>query len=245
MPKHFEFIAADWPAPANVRALTTLRAGGTSTGAFASLNLGEHVGDDPGAVARNRAILRERLRLPAEPCWLKQVHGTDVIEAGHATGATADGSFTSMTGTVCAVLTADCLPVFLCDREGTQVALLHAGWRGLASGVVEAGTRAMRVHGTELLAWLGPAIGPGAYQVGEDVRAAFVAHDPDTAMAFLPDGEGKWLADMYALARARLAAAGITAVFGGGHCTFREHERFFSFRRDGVTGRMASLIWLE
>lgn len=240
-----EFIRADWPAPAHVRALTTTRAGGFSAGPFASLNLGDHVGDDPQTVARNRSLLRETLRIP-EPSWLKQVHGTDVVEAefGRA-GAVADGSFTEMLGTVCAVLTADCLPVALCDRQGTRVAMVHAGWRGLCAGVIEAGVLALRVPGDELLAWLGPAIGPDAYEVGEEVRTAFVAHDPEAASAFRECAPGKWLADMYALARQRLAAMGVTAVSGSGFCTYRERERFFSYRRDGATGRMASLIWLE
>jgi YfiH family protein len=241
-----EFIVATWPAPANVKALTTTRRGGASIGAYASFNLGDHVGDDPGAVARNRSTLRETLALAAEPSWLKQVHGIDVIEAGFGeTGMVADGSYTAMMGAVCAVLTADCLPVFLCDRAGSKVALLHAGWRGLASGIVEAGVLAMRTAGEDLLAWLGPAIGPDAYQVGEDVRAAFAGHDAAAAAAFHPDGAGKWLADVYALARARLMAMGVTAVYGGEHCTFGERERFFSYRRDGATGRMASLIWLD
>lgn len=240
-----EYIQANWPAPAHVRALTTTRIGGFSTGAYESLNLGDHVGDDAEAVRHNRALLRETFNIP-EPSWLKQVHGIDVIEAefGQA-GAVADGSYTEMVGTVCAVLTADCLPVFLCDRQGTKVAVLHAGWRGLAAGVIESGVLAMRMPGEELLAWLGPGIGPESYEVGDDVRDVFVGQDAEAATAFRSNGAGKWLTDMYALARQRLLGMGVGAVHGGDRCTFRERERFFSYRRDGATGRMASLIWLE
>jgi len=240
-----EFIHPDWPAPAGVRALTTTRQGGASAGAYASFNLGDHVDDDPAAVARNRARLREQLGIP-EPSWLKQVHGTDIVEAAFGeAGHVADGSYTDMAGTVCAVLTADCLPVFLCDRFGSRVAVVHAGWRGLVNGVIEAGVLALRTPGDELMAWLGPAIGPESYEVGDDVRAAFLSADPEAERAFRPNGAGKWLMDIYALARQRLQGIGVEAVTGGGRCTFREQETFFSYRRDGETGRMASLIWLE
>jgi YfiH family protein len=245
MPRAIEFIRPDWPAPAHVRALTTTRVGGFSTGRYESLNLGDHVGDDPQAVARNRARLCAALNIP-EPSWLRQVHGTDVVEATFGEpGGVADGAYTEMVGTVCAVLTADCLPVFLCDREGSKVAVVHAGWRGLAAGVIEAGVLALRTPGEELLAWLGPGIGPDAYEVGDDVREAFVGHEPEAAQAFRGNGEGKWLADMYVLARRRLQAMGVGAVSGGERCTVRERERFYSYRRDGATGRMASLIWIE
>jgi YfiH family protein len=240
-----ECLQVNWPAPAHVRAVTTTRIGGFSSGSYESLNLGDHVGDDAEAVRRNRALLRDTFRIP-EPSWLKQVHGIDVVEAefGQA-GAVGDGSYTEMVGTVCAVLTADCLPVFLCDRQGTKVAILHAGWRGLAAGVIESGVLAMRMPGEELLAWLGPGIGPESYEVGDDVRSAFVGQNADAAAAFRAHGDGKWLVDMYALARQRLQGMGVSAVYGGDHCTFRERSRFFSYRRDGATGRMASLIWLE
>jgi len=239
------FIVADWPAPARVRALTTTRTGGASRGAYASFNLGEHVGDDPQAVQHNRARLRTALALPADPRWLKQVHGVDVVNAAHATvGVEADGAWTDRSGVVCAVLTADCLPIFLCDTRATKVALLHAGWRGLARGIVESGVRALNAPAHELLAWLGPAIGPDAYEIGEDMRRAFVQADAGDAEAFRPAGPGRWRADLYALARRRLYRSGVHAVTGGGHCTLRERERFYSYRRDGVTGRMASLIWL-
>lgn len=238
-------IAPDWPAPAHVRALTTTRAGGVSAGAYASFNLGDHVGDDPAAVAQNRARLREHFGIP-EPSWLKQVHGTDVNEAAFGeAGHVADGSFTEMAGTVCAVLTADCLPVFLCDRAGSRVAVVHAGWRGLVNGVIEAGVLALRTPSDDLLAWLGPAIGPEFYEVGDDVRDEFMAVDAESETAFRARGPGKWLADMYTLARQRLNAIGVVSVHGGNRCTYREQELFFSYRRDGITGRMASLIWIE
>ena len=240
-----DIILPDWPAPAHVKAITTTRVGGFSAGAYASFNLGDHVGDDTEAVQRNRAQLCEHLVIP-QPSWLKQVHGIDVIEAefGEA-GAVADGSYTEMAGTVCAVLTADCLPVFLCDRSGSRVAVVHAGWRGLVNGVLEAGVLALRTPGEELLAWLGPAIGPESYEVGDDVRAEFMTASAEAESAFRQSGPDKWLADMYALARQRLNAIGVESVYGGSRCTFREPDLFFSYRRDGITGRMASLIWIE
>lgn len=239
-------LTPGWPAPANVHALSTTRNGGVSAQPYASLNLGDHVGDDPQAVAQNRAILRRHL--PAEPLWLKQVHTTSVANANAdtATGIPeADASVARSPNKVCAVLTADCLPVLLCDRQGTVVAAAHAGWRGLAGGVLEATVTAMHVDPADLLAWLGPAIGPDAFEVGDDVRAIFLADDPAAANAFTPHGNGKWLADIYRLARIRLARCGVGQISGGEHCTFREENRFFSYRRDQTTGRMASLIWLS
>ncbi len=238
------WIVPGWPAPANVKALSTTRAGGVGVAPFDSLNLGTHVGDDPAAVAANRARLRALL--PVEPCWLNQVHGTAVVDLATAHGVPdADAAVSRTPGAVCVVMTADCLPVLLCDRAGTVVGAAHAGWRGLQGGVIEAAVRAMNVPAGELMAWLGPAIGPAAFEVGDEVRAAFVADDPAAACAFRPAGPaGKWLADLYLLARQRLAALGVTAVHGGDSCTFTEAERFFSYRRDGRTGRMASLVWL-
>ncbi|MDD3326631.1 MAG: peptidoglycan editing factor PgeF [Zoogloea sp.] len=238
------WIVPDWPAPANVKALSTTRAGGVGAAPFDSLNLGTHVGDDPATVAANRARLRALL--PAEPCWLNQVHGTVVVDLATAQGVPdADAAVSRRPGAVCVVMTADCLPVLLCDRAGTVVGAAHAGWRGLQGGVIEATVRAMNVPAGELMAWLGPAIGPAAFEVGEEVRAAFLADDSAAAAAFRPAGPaGKWLADLYLLARQHLAALGVTAVHGGDSCTFTEAERFFSYRRDGRTGRMASLVWL-
>jgi YfiH family protein len=221
----------------------TTRAGGVSLGAFASLNLSVHVGDDPDCVARNRAILCACL--PAEPAWIKQVHGTAVIDPERATPETeADGVITRRPGCVCVVMTADCLPVFLSDRAGQAVGIAHAGWRGLAAGVIENAVQAMGSPPENLIAYIGPGIGARRYEVGEEVRRAFVDKDPGAASSFAPGRHGKHFADLYALARARLAAAGITDVYGGGFCTASD-ERFFSFRRDRTTGRMASLIWLE
>jgi YfiH family protein len=241
-----ETIPADWRAPRNVIAHTTTRQGGVSTGAYASLNLGDHVGDDPETVARNRALLREALRLPGEPVWLKQVHGTEVVDAATATaGVAADGAWTDRRGVVLAILTADCLPVFLCDKAGTRIALLHAGWRGLVDGVIEAGVRALGVPAGELLAYLGPAIGPAGYEVGDEVREAFTSRDPRAGIGFLPRGNGRWAADLYGLAQRRLHALGVVEVSYRDRCTCGEPEVFYSYRRDGVTGRMASLMWLE
>ncbi len=226
-----------------MHALITTREGGVSSGKFASLNLSMRVGDDPRCVARNRAILRACL--PHEPVWVKQVHGTAVIDATRATpDAEADGVVTQSPGPVCAVMTADCLPIFLSDRAGKSVGIAHAGWRGLAAGIVENVVQAMGVPSRDIIAYIGPGIGAHRYEVGEDVRKAFVDRDPAAARSFAPRQGGKYLVDLYGLARQRLAAAGVAGIHGGGFCTASE-ERFFSFRRDETTGRMASLIWLE
>lgn len=247
------WIRPDWPAPGNVRAVCTTRSGGCSDGPWASLNLGEHCGDDPERVRRNRARLAQHL--PAPPQWLRQVHGNTVARhAGDPPGQSsaengsnapeADALVAFEPGRVCAVLTADCLPVFFCDRAGSRVAVAHAGWRGLAGGVLEATVRALETGPADLLAWLGPAIGPAVYEVGEEVAAAFRdSLGADFAGALTPSGE-RWLLDLYAAARLKLAAAGLTEVRGGGLCTYSDPARFFSHRRDGVSGRQASLIWL-
>ena len=235
-------IQPEWPAPARVMSLMTTRAGGVSLSPWASFNLGDHVGDDPAHVAANRAQLRQQL--PAEPGWLKQVHSARVVELGSDPNPEADAVFTRQPGSVCAVLTADCLPVLFCDRTGSVVAAAHAGWRGLANGVLEATVAAMKVPPGDILAWMGAAIGPQAFEVGDDVREAFASHHPEATAAFLPCAPGKWLADIYLLARIRLGHAGVKVVYGGGRCTFTEVDTFYSYRRDGVTGRMASLIWL-
>ena len=243
------FITPDWPAPANVRTLITTRRGGVSRGVYASLNLGDHVGDDPLAVAKNRALVSHRIG--ARPLWLKQVHGTHVVEAGDCLAADpngvpeADASFTHRTGVACAVMTADCLPVLFCNPAGTVVAAAHAGWRGLLDGVLEATMGTLGAPGDELIAYLGPAIGPQAFEVGDEVRAAFVARSRNAEEAFHPGNQGKWFADLYLLARQRLSARGVAQVYGGDYCTVTDADRFFSYRRDGQTGRMASLIWLD
>jgi polyphenol oxidase len=237
------WIIPDWPAPANVKALVTTRLGGVSGGPYASLNLGDHVGDDPQAVSANRALLRAHL--PGEPLWLKQVHTTHIAETASACGVPeADASIARQPHQVCVVLTADCLPVLLCDRAGSVVAAVHAGWRGLAAGVIEQTTANMNIAPENLLAWLGPAIGPDAFEVGDEVRAAFLAQNLAATHAFHPARPGKWLADLYHLARLRLAGQGIQQVYGGNFCTYRDSQRFFSYRRDQTTGRMASLVWL-
>jgi YfiH family protein len=236
----------DWPAPPGVKCLMTTREGGVSVAPWDSLNLGDHVGDDPVHVAANRARLRQKL--PAEPGWLKQVHSDRVVELGRETDLEADAALTRQIGQVCAVLTADCLPVLFCDRAGSVVAAAHAGWRGLAGGVLEATVTAMQVPPDEVLAWMGAAIGPQAFEVGDEVRQAFIAQHPEAAVAFVPPpapASGKWLADLYQLARIRLNRVGVRAIYGGGRCTFTEAKSFYSYRRDGVTGRMAALIWRE
>ncbi len=247
-------LIPDWPQmPRHVRAISTTRVGGISLPPFddgqlgGGFNLGLHVGDDPSAVRHHRALLRELL--PAEPAWLTQVHGSVVLDAGEVEGAPqADASISDQSGVVCAILTADCLPVLLCDASGSVVGAAHAGWRGLAGGVLQNSVAAMRKKGAaELLAWLGPAIGPQQFEVGSEVVDAFVSGNPLAAPAFTarPDYKGKYLADLYQLARLILAGQGVTQVAGGTHCTVTEQDKFYSFRRNGQTGRMASLIWLD
>jgi hypothetical protein len=239
------FIQPDWPAPPGVRAAVTLRTGGASVGRHESFNLGDHVGDDPQAVAANRRRLRQALSLPAEPLWLEQVHGVSVARFPGGLRPRADAAVALEPGQVCAVLVADCLPVLFADREGGCVGIAHAGWRGLAAGVIEATVRSLPVDASRLMAWLGPAIGPAAFEVGPEVRAALVAGDPGADTCFTAGVGDRWLADLFGLARRRLARAGVAAVHGGGTCTVADPAAFFSFRRDGVTGRMAALIWRQ
>ena len=237
-----DWLLPDWPAPANVRACVTTRAGGVSLPPFDGLNLGDHVEDEPQAVTENRRLLVELLG--CRPAWLKQVHSPDVVAADPAQVPTADASWTATPGTACVVLTADCLPALFCDRAGTRVAAAHAGWRGLAGGVLENTVAALGGEPDELLVWLGPAIGPQSFEVGAEVREAFVAQHAEAERAFVPSANaGKYLADLYSLARIRLAAIGVTAVHGGGLDTFSD-PRFFSYRRAARTGRFASLVWL-
>jgi len=237
-------IRPDWPAPAVVRACSTTRAGGVSGGPWCGLNLAAHVDDDPLAVRENRDRLVAQLELPAEPQWLEQVHGV-AVRTPLVAADCADACFEDRPGRVCAVLTADCLPVLLCNTAGTRVAAAHAGWRGLLAGILEHTIAAFADPADQLLAWLGPAIGPTAFEVGDEVRAAFLAEHPASAAHFAAGRPGHWFADLYGLARQRLARGGVERVSGGGLCTFSDAERFFSYRRDGVTGRMASLIWLQ
>ena len=239
------FFEPDWPAPRNVHSAQSLRTGGRSVGAYASLNLGAHVGDDARAVEENRALLKRSLALPADPLWLEQVHGTTVIDADSANSRRGDAVVARRSGVVCAIQTADCLPVLFAHDSGSQIAAAHAGWRGLSAGVLEATVQAMAVPAPELIAWLGPAIGPEFFEVGEEVRTAFVSRDAAAATAFARNGRGRWQADLFWLARRRLQASGIERVYGGGLCTYRDEARFFSHRREGGSGRMVTLIWRE
>jgi polyphenol oxidase len=241
-----QWLTADWPVPAGVVAGTTLRIGGASEGLYASLNLGAHVGDDPDAVRTNRRRFVEACRLPREPPWLRQVHGTRVMAAHSAAPAQpADAIVANRPGAVCAVLTADCLPVVFASSSGTEIAVAHAGWRGLSAGVLEATVAALAAPPRELLAWLGPAISQAAFEVGDEVREVFVQTDPDAAVHFRRNDRARWQADLYGLARFRLERCGVTRVFGGDRCTFGEPDAFFSYRRDGQCGRMATFAYLK
>jgi polyphenol oxidase len=243
-----DWIVPDWPVPANVHSLVTTRSGGVSSGPYATMNLGRHTADDPHCVAENQRRLAAFL--PAPPVWLEQVHGAQVAVLGAGSPLVpkgADAAVTRERGVVCAVLLADCLPVLLANRRGSVVGVAHAGWRGLAAGVIEATVASLRELGAtpeELVGWLGPAIGPAAFEVGADVRDALLARDAALAQCFAAQAGGKWLADLYAIARNRLRAAGVAQVSGGGYCTRTDSQRFFSFRRERASGRMAALVWL-
>lgn len=241
------WLAAEWPAPSWVHAGTTTRHGGISDAPYASFNLATHVNDNPAHVARNRAQLQQLLQLPAEPVWLAQVHGTTVVHAAETTQSNpqADASIASKPRIVCAVLTADCLPVLITDRHGRHIAAVHAGWRGLLAGIIGATIARLPVAPAELMVWLGPAIGPDAFEVGADVHDAFVLRDPHYARVFVDKGQQHWWMNAYDAARLELQQLGVTAVYGGEHCTYHDSRRFYSYRRDGVTGRMASLIWYD
>ncbi len=242
MNKNSSWLAPDWPVPDNVFAATTLRGGGSSLAPYESLNLALHVGDQEEAVRQNRSLVKAMLNLPGEPKWLAQIHSDRVVDAASVDlPEPADASFTDQAGIVCAVMTADCLPVLVCSRDGQKIAAIHAGWRGLLAGIIGNTLAAMRTH--DVLVWLGPAIGPSSFEVGAEVREAFTAKSDSYCLAFKARGNGKWLADIYQLARLELAGLGIAQVYGGGFCTVAEQERFFSYRRDPATGRMATLIW--
>lgn len=253
--KNNDLIIPNWPAPVNVKALQTKRTGGVSLAPHDSLNFGSHVNDDPIHVAQNRQMLSQFL--PSEPVWLNQTHSINVVDAAKANCVpNADASFSTQKNVVCVVMTADCLPVLLCDKAGKIVVAVHAGWRGLCDGALEASIdaacRAAQIIPNDLMAWLGPAIGPNAFEVGGEVRAQFMAQDGQAEAAFKPHGDNqkqdKWFCNIYQIAAQRLNNVGITQIYGGGidtdFCTFTQKEQFFSYRRDGVTGRMASLIWL-
>ena len=241
-----EWLVPDWDVAPRVRAFVTTRAGGASAGEYGSMNLGSSSGDDPGSVARNRLIVREHL--PSMPRWMKQVHGTavaDLDRMGDSDVPLADAAVASTPGRVGVVLTADCMPLLLADEAGTRVAVAHAGWRGMAAGVIESTVLAMDVAPEKLRAWMGPTIGPAAFEVGPEVREAFVSADAGADGAFRPHEPGKYMADLYALARRRLARAGVERVHGGGFCTYTEVQRFFSYRRVQASGRMGAFIWIE
>jgi len=237
-------IIPDWPAPEHVRAYSSTREGGVSQGAWASLNLATHVQDDLKHVAENRRRLSEALAIPNEPYWLEQVHGTEVVRPELNTTHCADAAFTQQSDTPCVVMTADCLPVLFCDEQGTAVAAAHAGWRGLAAGVLEQTLKCFEDQ-SMVMAWMGPAIGPKHFEVGDEVREVFVQQHSQTESAFVESRPGHWMADIFQLAQQRLSAAGVSQIFGGGICTYADADHFYSFRRESITGRMASLIWLS
>ena len=246
------WLTPEWPAPPRVRALSTWRGGGVSTGKYESLNLGTHVDDEGTAVAENRRRLAEAARLPAEPCWLRQMHGTEVADLDSAVPAamsvplsSRDASYTRTPGRICAILTADCLPLLIVDVDGSVIGAVHAGWRGLCAGVLAATVRAMGTDPAALIAWIGPCIGPAAYEVGPEVRDALVAAMPAAAPAFRINARSRFMADLPLIARLQLQALGLRAIYGGTVCTYADKSRYFSHRRDGQSGRQATLIWLE
>lgn len=238
------YLRPDWPAPANVHAATTLRSGGVSVGPYASLNPACHVGDQHESVLYNRQIIRTKLALPSEPVWLEQIHSNLAVEAmaSHEIQR-ADASFTRQSGVVCAVMTADCLPLLVCAADGRQVAAIHAGWRGLVDGIISNTLDAFEHR--DVLVWLGPAIGVESFEVGEDVYDAFTDKSERYSAAFKEQADGKYLADIYELARIELSGLGVDKIYGGGLCTYTDAERFYSYRRDHVTGRIVSLIWRD
>ncbi|HGJ5876579.1 MAG TPA: purine nucleoside phosphorylase YfiH [Arsenophonus sp.] len=240
-------IYPDWPQPETVIACSTTRIGGGSLSPYDSFNLGLHVGDDPRLVKQNRHKLVNMAQLPTPPCWLNQVHGTRIIDLGKQNNGNtpADSAYSCQRGQVCVVMTADCLPVLLCNQQGTEIAAIHAGWRGLCDGILEKAIKQFKSPISSIMAWLGPAIGAKKFEVGSEVRAAFIERDVNLAQGFKGQNNGKYLADIYLLARLKLTAVGIKDIYGGTYCTVNEPTRFFSHRRDGVTGRMASLIWLK
>ena len=237
------WITADWPSPANIHALTTLRTGGVSQGEFSSLNPADHVSDNLHHVLANRQCIKNMLDLPSDPVWLQQTHSIKVVCADQVTVyPEADASYTDKINIVCSVLTADCLPVLLCDQQGTMVAAIHGGWRGLLNGIIE--NTLVKMPGVKLIAWLGPAIGVHCFEVGNEVRIAFINKSSHLSSAFKKQRNGKYLADIYQIARILLNNAGVRHIYGGGFCTVSDKQRFFSYRRDGQTGRMVSLIWM-
>jgi len=252
MKTELQLITPNWPAPDNIHAVSTTRISGESTGVYAGLNLAQHVGDDPQTVEQNRRQLSTALELPNEPFWLNQVHQATALNASTQRNSVeasitpnADASFSSQENHVCAVMTADCLPVLICNSQGDKVSAIHAGWRGLAEGVIENAVAALGERPGRLMAWLGPAIGPQAFEVGEEVRSVFVEKFAQAEAAFIQNRPGHYLADIYQLARLVLSSVGVKAIYGGEYCTFNDANHFYSYRRDGTTGRQASLIWFS
>jgi len=241
------FIVPDWPVPARVKSISTTRLHGFSTDVYASNNLGLHVGDDAAIVQANRQKLRSDAELPSAPLWMNQIHSNKVVYASDIKNVVdADASFTDNAGQICVVMTADCLPVLFVNESATKVAAAHAGWRGLLDGILENTVEKLAQNGERIFAWLGPAIGPTAFEVGDDVFSAFVERDVCSESAFQRrDDSDKWLANIYQLASMRLKATGVVDIYGGEYCTYSDQQRFYSYRRDGACGRMASLIWLD
>lgn len=239
------WIIPDWPVPKQVCCCVTTREGGVSNGAYSTFNVADHVGDNSHAVAENRNLLKQTLGYKAA-CWLKQVHGVNVVKALAEQVLEADASWTNESGLACIVMTADCLPVLFCDKKGQYVGAAHAGWRGLLNGILEATINALPIANSEIIAWLGPAIGSTCFEVGNEVKEAFMARDNKAKLAFRESvKQGHYLADLYLLAKQHLVDNGVTAIYGGGYCTFTDEQRFYSYRRHPNTGRMASLIWLK
>lgn len=240
-----DLIVPAWPAPVHVKAFSTTRRGGVSLAPYDSFNLAQHVGDDPAAVTANRAQLRHILALPSEPLWLEQVHGCAIAMASRGEAVPkADARVSFLRDQVCVVMTADCMPILLTDAKGSRVGAVHAGWRGLAGGVIEAAYQRLAHDNTNLMAWIGPSILQAAFEVGDDVRDVFCAEDPQFSQFFSENARGRWQADLVSIAREKLRKLGASGVYGGDRCTFTEARNFFSFRRDNKTGRMATLIWL-
>lgn len=240
------FIIPDWPAPDNICAVSSTRSGGVSQAPFDSFNLGDHVGDDAALVTQNRALLRQLAQAEAEPLWLNQMHGSHVINSQDwQSNSEADAIVSRDKNHVCTIMTADCLPILLCNQQGDTVAAIHAGWRSLAAGIIEKTIAKFTGKPHDIIAWLGPAIGADKFEVGVDVYNAFCQHSSQATQAFKATDGSHYLADIYQLARQQLVAQGVTAIYGGDFCTFSDGQRFFSYRRDGQTGRMATLIWMQ
>ena len=246
-PNHddFKWIAADWPVPEHVHAGSTTRRGGISQPPYDSLNLAAHVGDKDKNVVHNRQLMINELKLPAEPAWLEQQHGRDIVDAAAYKKRRADGAYTNITRLVCVVLTADCLPLLICDRDGDEIAAIHIGWRGYTKNIITAAIKTFRQHPENLLAWIGPCICAKHYEVGKEVRQACMSVSTASANAFTPSRKDHWFADIQLLVRLQLQEQGLDNIFGGQYCTYRDKDLFYSYRRDRVTGRTASMIWMD